>query len=50
MKKLIITTKDGKSIIAKTPSAKLTLEYASKLAYHWAKVNKGSIIDIVGLK
>ena len=37
-------------IQVKAPSAKLTLEYASKLVYHWAKVDKDSIIDIAGLK
>lgn len=45
-----LTLQDGTKIQVKTPSAKLTLEYASKLAYHWAKIDKDSIINIVGLK
>lgn len=45
-----LTLKDGSKITVKAPSSKLTLEYASKLAYHWAKVNKDDIINIVGIK
>lgn len=45
-----LTLQDGTKIQVKTPSAKLTLEYASKSAYHWAKIDKDIIIDIVGLK
>ena len=45
-----LTLKDGPKITVKSPSARLSLEYASKLSYHWAKVDKDSVINVVGLK
>lgn len=45
-----LTLKDGSKITAKAPASKLSLEYASKLAYHWAKVEKEDVINVIGLK
>lgn len=45
-----LTLKDGSKVITKAPTAKLTVEYATKLAYHWVKVDKEDVISIVGIK
>lgn len=36
---------DGTRIDVIAPN-KVTLEYASRLAYHWAKVNKNEVINV----
>lgn len=45
-----LTLKDGSKVTTKAPQGKLTVEYASKLAYHWAKVDKESVVNVVGIK
>lgn len=42
--------KDGSKVTTKAPQRKLTVEYATKLAYHWAKVDREDVISIVGIK
>ena len=37
--------KDGARIDVTAPN-KVTLEYARKLAYHWAKVDKNDVINV----
>lgn len=40
-----VTIKDGTRIDVTAPN-KVTLEYARKLAYHWAKVDKNDVINV----
>ena len=40
-----VILKDGTRIDVKAPN-KVTLEYARKLAYHWAKVNRNDVINV----
>ena len=40
-----VTLKDGTHIDVTSPN-KVTLDYASRLAYHWAKVNKNDVINV----
>ena len=40
-----VILKDGTRIDVTAPN-KVTLDYASKLAYHWAKVNKNEVINV----
>ena len=40
-----VTLNDG-SLIDVTAPNKVTLDYASKLAYHWAKVDKNDVINV----
>lgn len=49
-KKFELNLKDGSKVIVKAPTSKLTLEYASKLAYHWARVPKDDVIKVIGLQ
>ena len=44
-----LTLKDGTKVTAKAP-AKVTLNYALNVAYHWAKVHKEDVISIKGIK
>ena len=41
----VLTLKDGTQKEVKAPH-EVTLEYARKLAYHWAKVDKSEVIKI----
>ena len=36
---------DGTRIDVTAPN-KVTLEYANKIAYHWAKVNRNEVINV----
>ncbi len=40
-----VTLNDG-TIIDVTAPNKVTLEYANKIAYHWAKVNRNDVINV----
>lgn len=40
-----VILKDGTLIDVTAPN-KVTLEYASRLAYHWAKVDKNDVINV----
>ena len=40
-----VILKDGTRINVTAPN-KVTLEYARKLAYHWAKVDKNDVINV----
>ena len=40
-----VTLKDGTRIEVTAPN-KVTLEYANKIAYHWAKVDKNDVINV----
>ena len=44
-----LTLQDGTKVTAKAP-AKVTLNYALNVAYHWAKVCKEDVISIKGIK
>ena len=41
----VLTLKDGTQKEVKAPNA-VTLEYANKIAYHWAKVDKNDVINV----
>ena len=41
----VLTLKDGTQKEVKAPHA-VTLEYAKRIAYHWAKVNKNDVIKV----
>lgn len=41
----VLTLKDGTRIDVTAPN-KVTLEYASRLAYHWAKVNRNEVFNV----
>ena len=41
----VLTLKDGTQKEVKAPNA-VTLEYARKLAYHWAKVNRNEVFNV----
>lgn len=45
-----LTLKDGSKVITKTPSSKLSLNYAKDLAYHWANVDKNDVVNVIGIK
>lgn len=46
-KNAIVVLKDGSEITVKSPAGKLSAEYFTKHAYHYARVKKEDIRDVI---
>lgn len=45
-----LTLIDGSIVVCSVPTGKVSLNYAAKVAYHWAKVSKKDVISIKPIK
>lgn len=49
-KSFMLLLNNGEKVEVNSPNAKFTEKYALSVAYHWAKVSKDVVINVVGIK